>query len=251
MEPDLSQFQWDVVSLRMTAFPAPGSETMGKDWWESVVGEPPEHRNEQPRTGELVEYAKRGKGRLDLQINPASFTWIHHITELQPQEEFEALGEFLGSCNEFNELMNKWFNLESVPNLARLAFGAVLIQPTQSKEDGLERLSNYIRSVSVDPSNTFDFLYQVNRRRDSKLAKEGLVINRLMKWSVSRLRVLMTHSDGRANFIQTSSESLVHLEIDINSVPEFEGEIEREEIPKLFEELVELGSEIALKGDIP
>ena len=30
MEPDLSQFQWDVVSLRMTAFPAPGSETMGQ-----------------------------------------------------------------------------------------------------------------------------------------------------------------------------------------------------------------------------
>ena len=251
MESDLSQFKWDAVALRMTAFPTPGSETMARDWWESVVGEPPEHRNEQPRTGEVVEYADRGIGRLELQINPASLTWIYRLAEVQPKEEFEALGEFQGKCEEFTALMSKWFNLDTVPNLVRLAFGAVLIQPAQSQEEGLERLGKYIKSVEIDSVNSLDFLYQINRRRPSKLSVEGLSLNRLMKWSVGQIRVLMTNSDGRANFVPTPSESLIHLEIDINTAPDFQGEIPREYFSKVFAELVELGSEIATKGDIP
>ncbi|MCY3947416.1 MAG: hypothetical protein OXF44_14155 [Anaerolineaceae bacterium] len=250
MESDLSQFRWDVVALRTTAFPKPSSETLGLGWWDSVIGEPPEERKEQPRTQESVEHAKRGKGRIELQINPVSVNWIHHITEVQPQEKFEALGEFQSNCEEFTALMNKWFNLDAVPDLGRLAFGAVLIQSAHSHEAGLERLAKYIRSVQVDPDNTSDFLYQINRRRASRQAIDGLVINRLTKWSVGRLRVLMTQSDGRSSFLPTTSESLVQLEIDINTVPEFEGVIKREEISDVFEELVELGSEIALKGDV-
>ncbi len=251
MEYDLSQFQWDVVTLRMTAFPKPGSEITAMDWWKSVVGEPPEQRTEQPRTGELVEYAKRGKGRMELQINPASFTWIHHITEVQSQEKFEALGEFQSNCEEFCGLMDKWFNLDSVPDLVRLAFGAVLIQSANSKEESLERLGKYIESVKLDTSNTSDFLYQINRRRPSNLTIDGLVMNRLMKWSVGQIRVLMTHSDGRARFISTPSESIVQLEVDINTVPDFEGIIPRDQFSNVFEELVELGTEIAERGDVP
>ena len=251
METDLSQFQWDAVALRMTAFPAPGSDTMGHGWWDSVVDEPPEHRNEQPRTGEVVEYAKHGKGRLELRINPASLTWIHHITEVQPQEKFEALGEFQSNCEEFCALMDKWSNLDTVPNLVRLAFGAVLIQNAQSQEEGFVRLGKYIQSVKIDPSNSSDFLYQINRRRPSKLNIDGLEINRLMKWSVGQIKILMTHPDGRASFIPVPSESIVQLEVDINTFPDFEGEIPRGHFSKVFEELVELGTEIADKGDIP
>ena len=229
-------------------FSAPGSETMGQGWWESVIAEPPEERKEQPRTRVVVEYAKRGKGRMELQINPASLTWIHHITEVQPQEKFEALGEFQSNCEEFCALMDKWFNLDSVPDLVRLAFGAVLIQPAKSQEEGLERLGNYIKSVNVDTANSYDFLYQINRRRDTKLSIDGLVINRLMKWSVGQIRVLMTNSDGRANFVPTPSESLVHLEIDINTVPDFKGEIPREYFSRVFAELVELGSGDCTQG---
>jgi hypothetical protein len=41
------------------------------------------------------------------------------------------------------------------------------------------------------------------------------------------------------------------LELDINTVPDFQGELPRESFGQLLGELTELGQEIAQKGDIP
>ena len=250
MEADLSQLKWDAVSLRMTAFPKPGSEITASDWWKSVVGEVPEQQSMSPRSGEFLELGKYGPGILELKINPVSVNWIHRLEEQQQGTVRTSLGDFTDTSENFCSLIAKWFSFDAVPSLVRLAFGAVLIQSTQSKEESLARLANYIKSVKLDPSNTFDFLYQINRRRLSNLTIDGLEINRLMKWSVGQIRVLVTHSDGRTSFIPAPSESVVQLELDINTVSDFEGEITREQLPKLFKELVELGAEIAEKGEV-
>jgi hypothetical protein len=41
------------------------------------------------------------------------------------------------------------------------------------------------------------------------------------------------------------------LELDINTSPNFEGELEHEKLGDLFDELLSLGKEIAAVGDIP
>jgi hypothetical protein len=41
------------------------------------------------------------------------------------------------------------------------------------------------------------------------------------------------------------------LELDINTLPEFQGELERAQLSSLFHELVDLAVEIANQGDIP
>lgn len=38
--------------------------------------------------------------------------------------------------------------------------------------------------------------------------------------------------------------------MDINTVPDFQGELSREQLPQVFQELVDLGREIAKEGDI-
>lgn len=251
MESDLSQLQWDVVSLRMTAFPAPGSEVTKTDWWKSGVDEPPE-LIEQPRTGEIVEMAKRGNGELELQIDPLSLSWFQRVPEVHQENEPEVLGKFRSSCEEFCVLMmSKWFKLNAVPNLVRLAFGAILIQPVQSQEEGLKRLGRYIPAVNLDPPPSSSFLYQINRRRASELEIEELKINRVMKWSLTKYQLLRTHPDGRVKFTQAPQRSYIRLELDINTIQEFEGEFQREHASQVFSELVELGTEIAEKGDIP
>ena len=251
VESDLSQFQWDAVALRMTAFPKPGSEVAVNDWWKSVVGEPPEQRTEQPRTGEIMEHAEHGNGRLELQVTPVSLSWTHKIVEIQPEKETATLGEFQRSCDKFCAMMSKWFDLDTVPNLIRLAFGSILIQPVQSQEAGLERLDRYIQAVKLDPALSSDFLYQINRRRASNLEIEGLAINRIMKWSMSQHQFFLLHPAGRENVTQAPPENFVRLEMDINTIHEFEGEFQREHLAEVFGELVELSAEIAEKGDVP
>ena len=251
MEADLSQFQWDTVTLRMTAFPAPGSEISASEWWEMVVGDPPELRTEKPRTNEIDMQTTRGSGKLELQINPLSLTWVHHTADLQTEKGIVSLGQFQNMCEEFCELVNEWFDLESVPNFVRLAFGSILIQSVNGQEEAIARLSKYIPAVSLDPAPSSSFLYQINRRRDSNLGLSGLAINRVMKWSLAQQMILITHSDGRTDFAPFMPKSYVHLEIDINTVPEYEGVFEKDYVPRIFSELVELGTEIAVKGDIP
>lgn len=250
MKSDLSQLKWDAVALRMTAFPAPGSNVTVAGWWESVAGELPEQQIVNPRSGEFAEHGKHGVGRLELNVNPVSVTWIHKVDELQPENRTATLGDFLNSCEKFCELMNRWFDLDSVPNLVRVAFGANLIQKVQNQQAGMERLAKYILAVCVDPANSSDFLYQINRRRASKLDREGLEINRVMKWSVTQHQLFLLNPATSGNTVPAPPESFVRLEIDINTMQEYKGEFNRASLSETFEELVELGKEIAKRGDV-
>lgn len=251
MASDLSQFHWEAVALRLTAFPEPHIEIDSGKWWELVVGNPPEQRVEQPRAGQIVELSTLGNGRLELQVNPVSLTWIHQKNESHPEIGGGALGEFRSVREEFCALIGKWFELDSVPNLTRLAFGAVLIQPVRDREEGLERLDKYLSAVTLDPAHSTDFSYQINRRRASKLDIKGLAINRLTKWSVTHYQSLMLHPEGSGFQTVAPTENYVRLDIDINTIPEFSGEFQRSLLPSVFGELVELGIEIAAKGDVP
>jgi hypothetical protein len=256
MESDLSQFQWDTVTLRLTAYQKPDSEITITDWWKSVVGEVPEQQIAQPRSGEFSERGGLGPGRIDLNINPESMTWIHFMEKLQiekhqQKEGLVSFGEFPSACEDFCSLMSNWFSLDAVPNLVRLAFGAVLFQPVQNQEEGISRLAKYIPAITLDPAPSSSFLYQVNRRRDSKQNTEGLVINRVMKWSLAQHQLPFVHYDENESATRTALRSLVQLELDINTIPEYEGELQKSLLFKIFGELVELGKEIATKGDVP
>ena len=251
MESDLSQLKWDVVSLRMTAFPAPGSTMTVSGWWETVVGEAPEEQIARPRSGEFFEHGNLESGVFELKINPSSVTWTHRFDELQQESERESLGEFISTCDKFCMRMNKWFELEEVPNLIRLAFGAILVQPVENQQVGLERLTKYIPAVSLDSANSIDFLYQINRRRASELGFVDFEINRLTKWSVIQKQLFHINPALGGDAVTTPPRNFVRLELDINSVQEFEGEFMKGQLSKVFDELVELGAEIAEKGDIP
>ncbi len=173
MESELSQFQWDAVALRMTAFQKPGSVISINDWWKCVTGEVPEEQTAKPRSGEYMEHGGLAPGKLELNVNSDSMTWIHYmeklqIEKLQQEERLLSFGDFPSACEDFCLLMSKWFKLDAVPNLIRLAFGATLLQIVNDEHEGIARLAKYIPAISLDPAPSSNFLYQVNRRRESK-----------------------------------------------------------------------------------
>jgi hypothetical protein len=103
---------------------------------------------------------------------------------------------------------------------------------------------------------SFDFLYRVNRRRDSAVLPD-LSINRLATWSVGQFvlevqeRVLgEVREDVEAPVARTETYACI-LELDINTVPAPEIRVlPGQELPRLFGELVDLGIEIATHGDV-
>lgn len=245
---------WQAHSLRLTSFRFGSWPDEALRPWEKIVGRPPDEKVERPRDGSVLETGDLEGGRLTWKIDPTRADWFF-IAETEPEEEaISSLGAFPDVLKGFSELMQCW--LEDSPLVQRLAFGAILIKPADDRTAGYRMLEDYLAAVEIDPETSSDFLYQINRRRASKLGIDGLQINRLSKWSVIRFTSLVAMIAGgerpSIETMQTTAPlSACRLELDISTMPEWKGELPHDGLPEVFHELVTLGQEIAEKGDIP
>jgi hypothetical protein len=243
---------WQAESLRLTAFLSPSSQIGEQDWWRVLTSEVPDRRTSEPRTGLQQEEGKfkdeKIEGTLVLTIQPTRIDWqlVPLVNSLD--SGFPTIGSFLDSLDSFFSLMMRW--IESAPQIKRLAFGVVLNESVKSSEEGYHSISRYLPSFNLD-ENSSDFLYQINRPRKSvSAAIPELSINRLSRWSVSLLAGFVVDPSKAEQYIARPAHFAVRLELDINTPPDFSGAFTSEQLPQVFQELVELGKEIATKGDI-
>lgn len=248
---------WKVETVRLTTFPAVVADFSSTQWWQRATGDPPESRTIQPRLGALHEIGpiKGGLCNLSLECQPQRVDWLFSpIIEDPVLTEFPTFSDLPGALDVLKELLDRW--LPESPSTVRLAFGAVLIQPTESKNTGYELLKRYLPAVQLDPDNSSDFTYQINRARASKSIK-NLAINRLSKWSAIRLSGMMVQlgtAEGQpaAKILHSGRElSACRLELDLNTSPNFEGTLPMELLRDLVDELIALGVEITVDGDRP
>lgn len=242
---------WQVERLRLTAFPPPMTKISQPPWWADLVGYPPETVVSRPKVGLHREEGVFEGRKLFLQIQPERIDWI--LTPVVPEEMPEtppSAGPFPDALKSFVNLMERW--LEVCLPITRLAFGAVLFQPVADQRAGYVQIAKYLPSLKLDP-DTSDFLYQINRPRDSTSGVPGLRINRLTKWSILLFQGFdVTLAKKELTTVGYAvEESACRLELDINTVPESAAELPRETLPRVSQELVHLGQEIATKGDIP
>lgn len=239
---------WQVGDLRLTAFTdllaPPEARTQGKPW-EALVGKPPENvisrlfGTEQEENGLFA-----AGGKLTYKRGPRGAEW-----SLESVPDPDKPGTFFGMSTAvitpFKELMRRW--LVDGPPLQRLAFGTALYLPVEDRIEGYRQLSAYLR-LELDPVNSRDFLYQINRPRPSHCGVPDLDINRLSKWTWLPLG-LRAH-DGEQPW-PGIRRSVCLLELDMNTAPEYPGPLPRESYVPLFDELVALAEEIAVQGDVP
>lgn len=245
---------WQAASLRATAFVEPEGPMTPTDWWENLVGLPPESINLRPKIGlEQLEGTYQGR-KLTLQVQPDRVDWLFLPAVPEKSDDLpEAMpsaGSFPETLKPFQTLVLEW--LKIAPPVTRLAFGATLFQPVEDRRAGYLHLAKYLPSVQLDP-DTSDFSYQISRPRRSRSGVAELNINRLMKWSVSLVQQfgLSFERKARPKARYTAGESRCRLELDINTAPDFPGQLPPAELANIFQELVGLGEEIAAKGDIP
>lgn len=244
---------WFVENFRLTAFPGPSARVNSSGWWEKVVGQPPDNQSAQPKFGIMREDGLFEGAKLILSVQPSRIDWLFISAYDQESDgpAFEKLSDFISGTNTFLKAMNRWLAIS--PTLSRLAFGAVLVMPVANKIAGYEKISPFLPNMKLDPHNSSDFLYQINRPRESEKIKE-LKINRLCKWSVA-ITTLTQIVLGPNNIlpipIPEAQRLLARLELDINTASEFADEFSQDNVNLLFQELISLGKEIASKGDIP
>jgi hypothetical protein len=245
---------WHVGSTRVTAFTAEPTRAEGLSWWIDLVGYPPETVASRPRAGLHQEEGEFEGRRLSLQVQPERIDWnlapVVKITEEEPAS-LPLAGPFPEVLGSLLKIATRW--LPVAPPITRLAFGAVLAQPVEDRRTGYVQIAKYLHSLTLDPDGSSDFLYQINRPRPSKVGVEGLRVNRLSKWSVLLFqRFSVTLGKTAITTVGLASgDSACRLEVDINTAPEFEGVLPVDRLSAILQELVDLGREIAEKGDIP
>ena len=243
---------WYVDLLRFTGFTTPDFQIQDPSWWQYIVGEPSETRVFHPRKGQFQDKGIFGEGELILKIEPYRIDWIYRAMPIEIDQNRSSLGLLSEASESFNELIQKWFVVDNFPTLQRVAFGALVIQPVEDRKTGYERISKYlINSVKLDPESSSDFLYQINRPRDSKLNFPELKINRLTKWSVQTYKHIGVAVGEESKTVYESEESFAcRLELDINTMVNIKNRFNSNDSKNLFNELANLGLEIAEKGDI-
>lgn len=245
---------WSAQILRATVFPTKPVEVDGLKWWEELIGHVPDTTVSRPKAGELKEQGQYEGSNLTLSVSPTRVDWWYTgVSDSEREEEnpFSVMGTFPEGLGSFRPLMLRWLD-SSCPAIRRLAFGATLVRSVETREDGYRFLAPYLPRVALDPEGSSDFSYQINRPRESSVLS-GLRLNRLSKWYVSLTRVHTIEAGlaGEPQVRRSEPQHAALLEVDINTAAEFEGSLPSDRLAPLLEELIGLGVELALEGDIP
>jgi hypothetical protein len=242
--------EWQVQELRATVFPLTPPPLTGQTRWQELVGGAPDVVTVNHKTGQQREEGCFEGGKLSLTLQPDRIDWR---LEADPQvlaPGLDLIGPLSKVLPPFRELVHRWLQLDSVPGVQRLAFGATVLQPTASREEGYRLVAPYLPAVEIDPEGSTDLLFQINRPRISQSGPAGLKLNRLSHWSVllTQLVEFMVGPQRRA-ITQSDGHFAARLHLDVNTAADFSGVLERTILETLFDELVELAEEIAREGD--
>ncbi|PYV67023.1 MAG: hypothetical protein DMG96_40570 [Acidobacteria bacterium] len=249
---------WQAESLRLTVFLATNVQLRDEGWWTKVAGTDPENRIAKPNRGEIVEAGIFQGNVLTLSVQPGRVDWIlgPNMSIEDDLGEIKSVGSFRSAETTFSATMSDW--LKDCPSTVRLAYGAVLLEPVENREKGYLRVAEYVPAVKIDPLGSEDFLYQINRPRESTTVK-GMRLNRLSKWSVAsfqpvRFSIGIPQSQPRQPLVYSHGGTLAmacRAEFDLSTAAGIQQELPHDMLPRIFNELVALGSEIAQYGDMP
>ena len=245
----MSLDDWQTESLRLSAFVAEPLDSASASLWEPLVGAEPEAVHRMPRDRKTKEEGPFLDGFLSVEASDIRIDWRFGHDPKNPITELPVVGSYSGIHSEFRELMKEWF--VHCPTIQRLAYGAVLLVPVNDASKGNQLLNNLLPTVDIDPG-TSDFMYRINRRRPAR-SVEGLAINRLSTWSVLSIvgiRLDLPVLEQGVSPVAHTDRSVCRLELDINTAPEFGEEMTHSVASEVFLELVDLGNEIASKGDV-
>ncbi len=246
---------WTAQQLRLTLFPVESFKAAQFDWWEKIVGSPPEMRQNLTAQRIFVDIGGFQDGKLVNSVSPSRIDWLYAAAEKKlPPVPFSSIGDFPGTLSTFVSLLVRWF--DDCPGARRIALGGTVHLPVASREDGNLLLSQYVPSLRIDdPTENTDLMYRINRRRSSK-ALPGFKVNRLCTWSVAESVITEISPEPTAAMpmeLRAVGERAVacQVEFDVSTDQFLKGVIEAEKLKTVLSELKDVVQALVLEGDVP
>ncbi len=244
---------WHVERLRATTFHPIGTNTQrGSEWWEQVIGDNPDQVLARPKEKHSQLTGILDDNQVTLVVRPERVDWVIQADlggSNESAQEVETLGPLTHALGTYRKVFEDWLRI--CPSTVRLAFGAVLMRQVSDYSSAIQFLSRLLPNVELDDAGSEDFLYQINRPRSSQ-TKSDLRINRLTKWSVVQIGTITLGVETSGGSLTIGPQQLAcQLELDINTPASLSEPFNQDEPQSLFSELLELGIELAHKGDLP
>ena len=241
---------WKTRSLRLTVFLGSDGAAKANDLeWQDLTGEKPENvmnrRDQQAQEGPFL------LGRLFLQKQlPARLdvVYVGSPKAEDSEDPVATLGPFEPAGEIFRGITHKV--LDRVGSCQRLALGTEMVQPAHTALAAYEILVEHMRSATFRIEGGSEFVYQMNRPRDSKVLP-GLLINRLARWNASSWQPVTVELTGPIHAFGGQPRVGAVITTDVNTDGERTTPLPGEKVREVFDELRELTVEIRDKGDIP
>ncbi|NLE96295.1 MAG: hypothetical protein GX600_11580 [Dehalococcoidia bacterium] len=245
---------WQVDNLRLTLYSDTPIDVSATKWWKTVTNESPESVTLMERESVVQEHGPWKGVRLVTTTRSNRVDWVA-CGPIQAEEQsppaLPTIGSFTQLLTPFCEMADTWLSGAECPHPRRLAFGAVLLLPVASPVLGLAQLQPYLPNIVIDPDNSADFFFQINRPRTIRVEGDDEIgVNRLTKWSVPALRVVGFSAEGSNLFPLANRPTLYacRLELDISTAADRIKELPGSSTT-LYSKLVEIGLELAKCGD--
>jgi hypothetical protein len=250
---------WLCESLRLSALwhlPTGAESALS---WEAVVGLPPETSESQPRQGtnRSTGPVKGDTAILELRTAPGRADWLL-VPVIGPgsldQPTFPNIGPVDEVLRFFDGLLfSKAAGAYPAP---RFGLGVTGLHMAADRDASYAELTSLLKTISPKLEGAVEFLYQINRPRQSTVVA-GLMINRLSRWSSIafggvRLAFAMP-SSGKESPLPQSIKPLnaTRVDLDINSTVDRHEPVPAAQREALLRELARLGPEILRSGDTP
>ncbi len=253
----VSRIAWNAEQLRCTIFPSesPLSRDL-KQLWIGLTGEKHDEYFERPDQHQIGKRREGYQFTITSHIDRVHFYFTpleHSDSQESPDPGFNFIGEYTKMLPIFIQAVAPWLRLEHFGAILRVAVGAILLYPVESRIEGYKHLARLLPSYTFNFDNTRDFSYQVNRRLDTEIGGTSSYINRISRWSVMRKQTIgIVLSDAGESLKQALSpnEYACRVFLDISTPRDPTITLESSEVPDIIESFHNLGTEIAEKGDI-
>lgn len=234
---------WKFENLRLTAFtPEVLASNLADNWWKEHTGTEAESISSKPALGFYSVEGRIDNARLQIVVNPGRVDWLM-TPEASPENPFPDLGTYEQNEDRFLKRVISWSNSLNFL-VSRLAFGLVVRNPAADRISAYKTLASMLHSVNIDAEGSTDFMYQINRARQSNVVP-GLTVNRLGKWHAIVMGIVNTTTFKKAG----QEEHYARIEIDVNTMKNSDLDLAKS-APRLINELLGLSKEIIEKGDI-
>src|SRR5579883_498244 len=172
--------------LRATVFLAANYDAAGTIW-RDLTGTEPDIEEARPREGFRRHAGAFNDGILEVQMTPQRLD-ITLTPKADGAEQRTEIGDYKDAKRAFDGVVVPWLD-RSRPPTFRIAHYVIALLPAADRIEAYRLLDDLIPSVDVQPEETSDFFYAINRPAKSRVVP-NLKINRITRWSAMLTRRL-------------------------------------------------------------